>query len=372
MSDKLKNIILIIVFSIFIFGITAVNIFKTPTDISKSERRKLAKFPELSIEKVIDTKFMGEFEDYALDQFVGRDFFRKIKATFLYNVLGQSDNNQIYIVDGQVSKYNNQLNESLVADAGRKFNKVAKQFLKNMNIYYAVIPDKNYFLADKNGYPSIDYSIFLEKLSSSTQNMKYIDLFNVLKIEDYYSTDTHWKQEDLEAVVDELSKEMNFSEFISKEYEKVEVGDFYGVYNGQAALPFDADKISYLTNETIKNAEVKIFDMESMSIVSSTMYDESKINANDPYDLFLSGAIPLITIENKKCQREKELFIFRDSYGSSLAPLLTEAYSKITIIDLRYMATPMLNNFVEFTEGSDALFIYGIDVLNNSSILKVL
>ena len=83
---------------------------------------------------------------------------------------------------------------------------------------------------------------------------------SALTIEDYYSTDTHWKQEDLGNVVDVIAKEMNFSEFISKEYEKVEVGDFYGVYNGQAALPLDADKISYLTNETLKNAEVKIFD----------------------------------------------------------------------------------------------------------------
>ena len=68
------------------------------------------------------------------------------------------------------------------------------------------------------------------------------------------------------------------------------------------------DKISYLTNETIKNANVKIFDVETMSMVESVMYDESKINANDPYDIFLSGAVPLITIENKNCEREKELF----------------------------------------------------------------
>jgi hypothetical protein len=102
------------------------------------------------------------------------------------------------------------------------------------------------------------------------------------------------------------------------------------------------------------------------------MHDESKITANDPYDLFLAGPAPLITIENKNCQREKELYIIRDSYGSSLAPLLTEAYSKITIIDVRYIATPMLKTYVEFTEGSDALFIYGVDVLNNSAILKVM
>ena len=87
--------------------------------------------------------------------------------------------------------------------------------------------------------------------------------------------------------------------------------------------------------------------------------------------LYLIDLRKNITIENKNCEREKELYIFRDSYGSSLAPLLTEAYSKITIIDVRYIATPMLKTYVEFKEGADALFIYGVDVLNNSSILKV-
>lgn len=371
MGDKLKNILVTVVFAVFIFGITLINVFKTPTDISKSERRKLAQFPEITAEKVVNTKAMSEFEDYALDQFVGRDFFRKIKATFLYNILGQSDNNQIYIVDGQVSKYNNKLNEAQVSDAGKKFNKIVKGFLKDMNIYYSVIPDKNYFLAEKNGYPSIDYSIFLDKLKSSTQNMEYIDLFDVLEIEDYYSTDTHWKQEELADVVKALGDKMGFSEYITNDYEKVEVGDFYGVYNGQAALPLDADKISYLTNEVIEKAEVKILDTTTLTWVAGIMHDESKITANDPYDLFLAGPVPLITIENKNCEREKELYIFRDSYGSSLAPLLTEAYSKITIIDVRYIATPMLKNFVEFKEGSDALFIYGVDVLSNSAILKV-
>lgn len=372
MSDKLKNISIIVAFSIFIAGITLINIFKSPTDISKSERRKLAQFPDITAENIVNTKFMSEFEDYALDQFVGRDFFRKIKATFLYSVLHQSDNNQIYIVKGQVSKYNNELNENLITDAGKKFNKVAKQFLKNMNVYYSVIPDKNYFLAKENGYPSIDYSLLINKLNDSTKNMEYIDLFNVLKVEDYYSTDTHWKQEEISNVVKTLGDKMGFNDYLTDNYEKVEVGDFYGVYNGQAALPLNPDKLSYLTNDVIKNAEVKIFDTASQTWINGLMYDESKITANDPYDLFLGGGIPLIIIENKECAREKELFIFRDSYGSSLSPLLTEAYSKITIIDIRYIATPLLNYYVEFTEGSDALFIYGIDVLNNSAILKVL
>ena len=372
MNDRIKGIFTTVILLAFIIGIMLINIFKAPSEISKSERRKLNQFPEITLASVWDTSFMKDFEKYALDQFIGRDFFRKIKAKFMYDVLKQKDNNGIYIVDGQVSKYNKQLNEEAIKDAGKKFNKVSKQFLKNMNVYYSVIPDKNYFLAKENGYPAIDYNVLLNNLNSSTKNMAYIDIFNELTIDDYYTTDTHWKQENIENVVNKLANAMNFSEYLNGTYEKVEKGDFYGVYYGQAALPLKPDTISYLTNDIIKNAKVKIFDSESMKMVDATMYNEEKLSGNDAYDLFLDGAVPLITIENENCNRNKELYIFRDSYGSSLTPLLTEAYSKITVIDLRYIATPLLKNFVEFNENADALFIYCVDVLNNSSILKVL
>lgn len=372
MNDKLKNIFTTVVFLTFIIGVMLINVFKSPSSISKSERRKLTQFPEITISSIEDTSFMKDFEKYALDQFIGRDSFRKIKAKFMYDVLRQKDNNGIYIVDGQVSKYSKELNEDAVADAGKKFNKVSKQFLKNMNIYYSVIPDKNYFLAGENGYPTIDYNVLINSLKSSAKDMTYIDIFNELTIEDYYTTDTHWKQESILNVVSKLASSMNFSELLNSSYEKVEKGDFYGVYYGQSALPLKPDTISYLTNDVIRNAKVKVFDSKSMKMVDGTMYNEEKLKGNDAYDLFLDGAVPLITIENKNCVRDKELYIFRDSYGSSLSPLLTEAYSKITIIDLRYIATPLLSNFVEFNEGADALFIYCVDVLNNSSILKVL
>lgn len=372
MKDKIKNIVVTAVFFVFIIGIMLINIIKEPGDISKSERRELKQFPQITLSGILDTSFMGNFEKYALDQFIGRDSFRKIKAQFMYNVLKQKDNNGIYIVDGQVSKYNNELNLAAIEDAGKKFNKVSKQFLKNMDIYYSVIPDKNYFLAKDNGYPSIDYGSLVNKLNSSTKNMSYIDIFNELDIDDYYTTDTHWKQESISDVVNKIASSMNFSNYLEKSYETVQKGDFYGVYYGQSALPLKPDTISYLTNEVIKKAKVKIFDTKSMQMVDGKMYNEEKLSGNDAYDLFLDGAVPLITIENENCKRDKELYIFRDSYGSSLTPLFTEAYSKITIIDLRYIATPLLNNFVEFKEGSDALFIYGVDVLNNSSILKVI
>lgn len=64
----------------------------------------------------------------------------------------------------------------------------------------------------------------------------------------------------------------------------------------------------------------------------------------------------------------KELLLFRDSFGSSIAPLLLENYSKITLIDLRYISQEVLENYIEFNE-QDVLFLYSTLVLNQN-ILK--
>ena len=73
---------------------------KPAGDVSAAERRPLAQFPEISAEKLLSGKFVTEFEDYTLDQFPGRDLFRQLKALVHYNVLGQKDNNGIYMEDG--------------------------------------------------------------------------------------------------------------------------------------------------------------------------------------------------------------------------------------------------------------------------------
>lgn len=369
MKDNLKNIIVTIIFSVFLASMFIINIAKGEDEISKSERRKLSKFPELSLNTIMSGDFMSKFEDSALDQFVGRDTFRGLKAQTLFNIFRQKDNNKIYVQENHAVKYDNTLKEAEVQSVATKINRLQNTLLKDMNVYYSVIPDKNYFLAGKYGYPKLDYDKMLNILNDNVEGAKYIDLFNALTIDDYYSTDTHWKQENLEKVAKKLSNEMNF------EYEEIdsiqEKYPFYGVYYGQSALPLDADTIKYGYNESIRNAKVKYLNEQTFKMEEGDLYTLDKFFGNDPYDIYLNGATSLITIDNEMALSDKELILFRDSYGSSLAPLLIRGYKKITIVDLRYIASPMLKQFVEFNENSDVLFLYCTDVINNGAMLKV-
>lgn len=75
-------------------------------------------------------------------------------------------------------------------------------------MYYAVIPDKNVYLAQPNGYPHIDYDDMLRRLREGLENMTEISLFDLLDANDYYRTDAHWRQENLEPVVSRITQAM--------------------------------------------------------------------------------------------------------------------------------------------------------------------
>lgn len=80
---------------------------------------------------------------------------------------------------------------------------------------------------------------------------------------------------------------------------------------------------------------------------------------NDPYELFLSGSISLLSIENPNAETDRELIVFRDSFGSSLAPLLAEGYAKITLADIRYLPSSQMGKLLDFTD-ADVLFLYSV------------
>ena len=144
--------------------------------------------------------------------------------------------------------------------------------------------------------------------------------------------------------------------------------DFRGVYYGQAALPLPGEPLRYLTWDGIEDCTVMNYETGE----TTGIYQLEKMEDRDPYDIFLGGACALMTVENPSAQAagiDRELILFRDSFGSSMAPLLLPAYSRITLVDLRYIKSDFLDQFIDF-HGQDVLFLYGATLLNESYTLK--
>ena len=342
----------------------AVFAWVRPADtISESERRPLAQFPELNAQTIFDGSFMEKFDDYTLDQFPLREAFRSFKANIQLKLFGQKDNNGIYVAEGYAAQLEYPYDAASIDRAMSRFQYVYDNYLTDCNVFLTVVPDKGYYLAAENGYPAMDYEAMFADLQSGMPWAQFIDLTDTLTLDSYYRTDTHWRQEAILPAAEKIADALGVTvgEFTEKNMDT----PFYGVYCGQSALNLDPDEIRVMEADWM--ADCKVYDAESNSW--GDIYDLSKLEGQDPYEVYLSGSRSLLTIENPNAESDRELIIFRDSFGSSVAPLLVKDYAKVTLVDIRYMSPTILGNFIEFG-GQDVLFLYSTLVLNNSETIK--
>ena len=358
-SNRYKNNIAL---SVIIVAALFLSSFIVPDkEISKTERRKLAQMPKL------DENYMDNFEKYWADQFPLRESFRTIHANFSKNILRRKELNQIYstkLKDGSIylSKLDYDIDQESIQFALKRFEFIHNKYLSDCNTYYTLIPDKSYYLQSE-GFPYLD----LEEMENMLElkmgrYASKIDIKNKMTIYNYYKTDTHWKQESLIDISKYLLKQMG-REYDINLTEKKLMDGFKGVYYGQAALDVPKDTIKYMAGGYIENLNVKCYD--SGKGETDLLYNLEKSKGLDAYEFFLGGSKALMTIENPEAESDKELIIFRDSFASSLAPLLASGYSKITLIDIRYINPAILGKFVNF-KGADVLFLYSAQLLNNN------
>lgn len=297
-----------------------------------------------------------------MDNFYQRETFRKLKTSVELDIFKKQDVNKIYKYNDFLVEQIYPLDEKSITNLTNKINYIKDNYLNETNkIYYSIIPDKNYYT--DNSHLKLDYDKMKQIMKNNLKDLQYIDIFQNLKLDSYYYTDSHWKQEKLQSVAKTIADNMNFS--ITQNYNEQKVATFKGVYAGQLPINTKEDEIRILVNDAIADANVYNYETKEQGGI----YNFKKLNGYDKYDIYLSGATPLIEINNQNNKTNKTLVIFRDSYASSLAPLLTEGYSKITLVDTRYISPKILNEYVDF-ENADILFLYSTLVINSSMALK--
>ncbi|MDO4478221.1 MAG: hypothetical protein Q4B73_04165 [Lachnospiraceae bacterium] len=367
-GDKLNIALAVVIFlGLFIFFVV-----KPDDAVSLSERRPLKTMPEASVETIFGKKggssFMDEFEVYAKDQFPMREGFRTLHALSGRYGLGRQEINDLYVTDGFIAKLEDGCHEADMVWAADRIGAILDKYGSD-RATMAIIPDKNYYLAPEMGAPALDMTAFEgyfeERLGD---RVSFVDLKGQLTKDHFYRTDSHWKQDMLPEIAARLLSEMGRPAGATAYRCERAADDFRGVYYGQAALPLAADTLNYLTWDGMEN--VSVWDHDSGKPVAMPLYNTDKLAGADPYEFFLSGSKGLITMENPAAP-EGHLVLFRDSFGSSLAPLLLEGYRQVTVVDIRYISPSILDRFIDF-ENADVLFLYSTSVLNNSvgQILK--
>ncbi|GHU61805.1 hypothetical protein AGMMS49983_02170 [Clostridia bacterium] len=443
-NARLHAIVVIAVFVIVVGGFFVLNRVVIPPEISESERRPLAKLPELTADTFVSSEYMADFETWAADSFAFREPLRTLRAETVFRVFLQSDKSGLYLGDSGAGKFDKIredawrrscgkiriLAERLAAGNGAGLREtsgeISGELQNGPNIYAAIVPDKSIYAGKwMPGFEEdLARDIFAEELPKLTQ----IDLAAVLTGADFYHTDLHWSQTQLTGVMDAFAAGMNFTPpdrmgFTVPECAGTtqEAGQFFGVYVGQLAMPMPPDDLTYVpvpdnftnssnpiggvlssqteTPEAQSEISVRVMylDPSSGEMEEGPLYDFPALSGGDPYNFFLKGPQPLIVLEaadaaagsvaagestgaaseasaspdSDASGSGRELILFRDSFGSSLAPLFLGPYSKVTLIDLRYIDSRVLDQYVSFPPTADILFLYSSQVLNNPDILLI-
>jgi len=247
-----------------------------------------------------------------------------------------------------------------------KLNALRADYFPENKVFYATIPGKSYFVKDRTTH-FLNHDSVNAFLSGALYEWTAIDVASVLTLDDYYSTDRHWRQEELFPVMNLFGEKMGFV-INADGYESKVFENYKGDYSKD--IPDIApESLIYMSNDAIKAATVDNYQDTYAKEKVTTVYNEAKLTSKTPYDVFLSGATPLTTIKNPSNTLRRKLIIFRDSYGSSIAPLFVEAYSEIVLVDLRYMNSSLLPQFVNF-ENAEVLFLLSDSIVNNSNLLK--
>lgn len=344
------------VFLAVLFGFSLLHLALPDREVSRSERRRLAQLPPLS------SGFSDKLEEYMLDQFPLREQLRTVNSLVRLYDLGQADIHGIYLQGGGAFRMDGPLQEKQVRHAAAVFSAVQETYFPSLPAHYVIVPDKN--AKAETGRPRLDTETMRGIVREALPGMTEIDIWDLLSADDYYKTDPHWRQERLLPVAAAICEALGAD--APGTFTEKTLSPFYGAYYGQAALPMAPDTLTYLESADTKAAEVTGPELDG----AQPVYRPELLDGTDGYDVFLSGAQAVLTVTSPNVHNGRHLVLFRDSFGSSLAPLLLGSFERITLVDLRYISAARLTDYADLSDATDVLYLCSTAVWNNGGTLR--
>ncbi len=370
---KAVAVILAVVFCLFTAGLGLYGFFLTDRDFSESENRVLSHKPVLTREGILNGSYMKEVESYLSDQFPFRDGAISLK-TFTDRIMGKREENGVYIgSDGflfdfpaEYIKADNKKKLEVIDNFCNKY-KGARQMLvlsPNSSYIYKELLPYNVQLPDQNKQIN---SIFRSLKSESLIKLNATDSLLEAKkggTQLFYKTDHHWTTRAAFSVFESISSQWGIK---TKNYSFYPVtADFEGTLSGKAGISGTKDIIEICVPE---NAEgTYTVNYESKQLKTATLFDESKLNQKNKYEIFVGGNFDKVAIDTVR-QNEMSLLIVKDSYANCMIPMLTPYFSKIVIVDPRYL-TDSISAIMQETDFTHILFLYNLNTfLTDTSIV---
>ncbi|WII36035.1 DHHW family protein [Paenibacillus thiaminolyticus] len=363
--DKIYKYVMAVLLLLFIGAIAVLNLLAAEREFSEAENRVLEKWPDFTLQSLAAGKFTSSYEKYVSDQFIFRDAWIGMK-TDADRAMGKKESNGVYLgKDGFLIQRFNPPEDRDVEDkiqAIRAFDHATPGVRK----YMMLVPTAAIVLQDKlPAYAAAgDESAYVDKVRHALPDgIRFVDVHPALSAEReqpiFYRTDHHWTTTGAYYAYRELCKHMGIIPLDKEDFRIQRVTDqFYGsLYSKSGFRHIRPDGIElYLPK---KEAAYKVEYVDEQRTTDS-LYELGNLNKKDKYTVFFNGNHALIKITTAHLEGKRKLLVVKDSYANSLLPFLTEHFSEIYVVDLRYYGED-LKALVRQHGIRDMLLLYNVN-----------
>ncbi len=383
LNYKLLTVILIAAILIILPVTTLIKAVGMPDGtFSETENRYLADFPELNMDSILTEDFMEGFEDYFSDRFILREDWINLKNN-VDRLLGKTEIKDIFTADGRMMEAWKGWDEKSVNENLDAMSAFAESHVgKNQKVYLMLSPNAQEIY--KETLPpfcgAADQKAFIDMCGKYSEYVTPVGIYNILSAERdkyiFYRTDHHWTSLGAFFAYTEAGKIMGFEPY-GIDYFNIEHAsdDFRGtLYSQTLDGGIKPDIIDfYIPSDGSQKLKMTVFDGEESTEYNS-LYFREYLDKKDKYSSFLGLNVPMLTIESELSEDADKgsLLIFRDSYANSLIPFLVNHYSKITVLDLRYINTKFKDLGIDTNSYSAVLFAYNTITFSEDTNIRKL
>lgn len=356
--------LMIALFSIVILAVPIVTLALPKQERSENENRTLQELPALVdrnklnkaenfgdviksvkwsyITEREEDSYMDDIETYLSDHLAGRELW-VVASNRMERLAGKQEINGVYTADDRMiqvfREYDEEtVNRSLDALNGfaAKFPGVPMYFMlapTSQEIYSSTMPSYGGYLSEKS---------FIEGCYGKTENLTAIDCLSYLSGHRdeyiYYRTDHHWTSLGAYYAYAAAARQLGYSAYGLNSF-NIETasssfrGTLFSRTLDSGVTPDSIDYYHLASNEPA--VKMTVFDGREQTEYDS-LYVRDYLEVKDKYSSFTGSNAPLITIETN-VDNGKSLLLIKDSYAHSLVPFLSKHYSKITMVDMRYI-----------------------------------
>lgn len=363
-----------VIFIVIIFFLPLVLIFSEKKKFSSEENRDLEKFPKISVENIKDKSFMDGVESYLSDHFPMRLSFVRTKMS-MEQMTGKNCINGIYITEDRLIEKLPEPDYEAIEDSVETINSFSEKY--DADVFVSVVPTSAGIYRDEIGQfsPQINQRGFINDVYKRLgSDVTSIDVYSSLSaVSDeyiYYRNDHHWTSRGAYTAYKSAITKLGFSAVPEKNYDIEHVADgFKGTFYSKCLYDgIKADVIDiYDCKNGFKAEEVTLNDGGEES-VTDDIYFREFLDENDKYCVFL-GRNRAFTDIKTNVQNEKSILVIKDSYANSFVPFLVQHYSRISVIDPRYVKGS-IENFTDPDDYDQILFLYNASTFSTDKNLK--